>query len=260
MSARKPRLPRLSPTKLNTYLTCPRQYFYSYIRKLPRRARSYFSFGTSLHSALQEFHEQGGSRTQEVGALLEGLQNSWVDAGYATPQEQAERFDLGQQLLESYYQAESFRQSDRAPSDTLFMEKTLSTPLDGFVLTGRIDRVDRRPDGLVEVLDYKSGWYVPTQEDLENDLAIAIYQLLVATELRTAPVLGTIYNLRANEAVSIQRDQARLEAVRENVTELFHILDRDEEYVPTPGAHCDHCDYSRYCPVAGQVGWVAEPE
>lgn len=242
---RKPSAPRVSPTKLNTYLACPRQYFYAYIRRLPRRARSYFSFGTSLHSTLQDFHQAGGTATQEVGQLLEGLQTSWVDAGYATPEEASARFDLGQQVLTAYYEAEEQRESE-----TLFLEKMLSVPQEGFILTGRVDRVDRRPDGLLEVLDYKSGSYLPTAQELEEDLAIAIYQLLVSRTLGTTPVIGTIYNLRSNEAVSLLRDQAALEDVEQQVKEVFTTLNGDTDWEPNPNSQCRYCDFASYCPAA----------
>lgn len=242
---RKPGPPRLSPTRLNCYLECPRQYYFGYVRRLPRRARSYFSFGTSLHAALQDFHEQGGAETQPVETLLENLQTSWVDAGYQTPQEAAVRFDLGQELLTAYYQAAEERQAE-----TLFVEKMLSLPLEGFVLSGRVDRVDRRPDGLLEVIDYKSGGYLPSVDELENDTAIGIYQLLVARKMEETPIIGAIYNLRANQSVSIVRDESQLKQVESRVQSHFQVLSRDTTFTPLPGPHCRYCDYASYCPAA----------
>ena len=244
-TTKQPRLPRLSPTRLNSYTTCPRQYYFSYVRKLPRRARSYFSFGASLHSTLQGFHEQGGSQTQQPADLLKGLEASWIDAGYQSAEEQSARFDLGQQILTAYYKAETKRESE-----TLFMEKVLSVPQRGFVLTGRVDRIDRRADGLLEVVDYKSGSYLPTIEELEQDLAIAVYQLLVSQSMESEPVVGTIYNLRACESVSLARNGAALEEVQARVGDLFHIISSDMEYLPRPGSQCRHCDYTAYCPDA----------
>ncbi|MCA1595323.1 MAG: PD-(D/E)XK nuclease family protein [Chloroflexi bacterium] len=241
------RLPRVSPTRLNTYEACPRQYYFGYVRKMPRRARSYFSFGTSLHSTLQGFHQQGGVQTQQPADLLKGLETSWVDAGYKNREEQAARFDLGQQLLSAYYEVEARRESE-----TLFMEKMLSVPQEGFVLTGRIDRIDRRPDGVLEVVDYKSGSYLPALSELEEDLAIAVYQLLVSKAMDSEPVVGTIYNLRANESVSLSRDGQALQEVQSRVGNLFQIISTDSEYLPRPGSQCRYCDFARYCPEAAE--------
>jgi putative RecB family exonuclease len=246
-----PALPRLSPTRLNSYLTCPRQYYFGYIARLPRRARSYFSFGTSLHGALQEFHEQGGAETQQVGDLLGQLQTSWVDAGYASAEDQAARLELGQQMLVSYFEAETMRHAaEEKPAETLFVEKTLTAPANGYSLTGRIDRIDRRADGLLEVVDYKSGSYLPDAEELAEDLAIAIYQLLVARAFESPAVLGTIYNLKLNQGISLLRDEPALAQVADEVDQVFHTLSADTTYIPTPGPACRHCDYARYCPAA----------
>jgi putative RecB family exonuclease len=233
----------MSPTKLNTYLTCAKQYYFAYVARLPRYARSYFSFGSSIHGALQDFHAAGGTATQPVETLLGNLEQSWVTAGYTTPEEQQIRFDLGQELLSNYYKAEEVR-----ASETLFVEKTLSIPLPGFVLAGRLDRIDRRPDGLLEIVDYKSGSYLPSPEELKDDLAISIYQLLAARHFQSMPVFGTIYNLRANEGVSIVRGEDELKAVEDHVGDVFRILSSDTEFKPNPGWECKHCDFIRYCP------------
>ena len=242
---------RVSPTRLKTYLYCPRQYYYAYVRRLPRRARGYFSFGTSLHAALQDFHVQGGSATQPVDQLMAQLETSWVSAGYQSPEEQVAHFDLGQQILSEYYRTdEERRQEVGPPSETLFLERTLSIPRSGFVLTGRVDRLDRRPDGVLEVLDYKSGGYMPSPEDLAGDVAIGIYQVLVSGTYHEAPVVGTIYNLRQNEAVSITRDQTALDEVAESVDESVRVLNDDTQYEPAPGPKCRYCDFAGFCPAA----------
>ena len=236
---------RFSPTKLSTYLLCPKQYYFAYLRKLPRRARSYFSLGTSVHSALQTFHEAGGTQTQDVGQLLGQLDAAWVDAGYTTPEQQAASLTLGQQMLASYYEA-----AEQKAAETLFLERTLSVPRDGYLLTGRVDRIDRRPDGLIEVVDYKSGGYLPTAEELANDLAIGIYQVLVARNMDAKPIVGTILNLRSGDSVSLIRDEPQLQIVEQHVSEVVASIRSDTKFQPVPGRYCDWCDFAQYCPAA----------
>jgi RecB family exonuclease len=43
-------------------------------------------------------------------------------------------------------------------------------------LIGKIDRVDQLPDGIIEIIDYKTG-KKPAAKELENDLQLAIYAL-----------------------------------------------------------------------------------
>ena len=58
------RKPTLSPTKIRTYLECAVKYRYVYVDKIGRfylRARSYYSFGSTLHHVLQDFPRAGRS-------------------------------------------------------------------------------------------------------------------------------------------------------------------------------------------------------
>ena len=60
------RKPTLSPTRIGTYLECAVKYRYIYQDKIGRfytKARAGFSFGSTLHNVLQDFHEQGATHT-----------------------------------------------------------------------------------------------------------------------------------------------------------------------------------------------------
>ena len=81
----------ISPTKLRTYYQCPAQYRLEYIDRLGRfyhRARAGFSFGHSLHRALDAFHHAGGAEAVTAEALTASLEASWVPGGYADATEE----------------------------------------------------------------------------------------------------------------------------------------------------------------------------
>ena len=62
------RKPALSPTKISTFLECAVKYRYVYIDKIGRfylRSRAGYSFGSTLHHVLQQFHEQGAAHSVE---------------------------------------------------------------------------------------------------------------------------------------------------------------------------------------------------
>ena len=48
---------RLSFTQLKAYQTCPWQYHYAHILRVPIRGRWVFSFGSTMHLTLQRFFE-----------------------------------------------------------------------------------------------------------------------------------------------------------------------------------------------------------
>lgn len=44
-------------------------------------------------------------------------------------------------------------------------------------LQGYVDRISVRREGLWQIHDYKTGRWVPTQEDLDSDRQLALYQI-----------------------------------------------------------------------------------
>lgn len=242
--ARAPRLPRFSPTKLGAYRACPRAYAFQYDQGLRWGGiNAAQSLGGSVHRALQVFHDAGGHGALDVDALKSKLSERWSDAGYATPDEAEAQRAAAVEMIERYHAA-----ATEPGRETLASEVTVSRRYDRFVLFGKIDRLDRRPDGALEVIDYKSGRRAWTVDDVRGSLALAVYQLLVAREHPGEAVYTGVLQLRTGEGVFVLRDAAEVDAVeREVVAEVERALD-DDVKAPTPGRQCRECPYTRLCP------------
>lgn len=241
---KSPRLPRYSPTRLNLYRTCPRAYLFQYERGLRwGGVSSAQSFGGSVHRTLQAFHERGGAATVSLDALKTELAGRWSDAGYGSPEEAAAFRAAGEELLTRYHLAAS--EPGRA---TLANEVTVSRRYETFVLFGKIDRLDRRPDGALEVIDYKSGRRVYGEDDVRASLAMTVYQLLVARENPGVAVYTGILNLRTGEGAFVLRSPAELDAAEAEIAALVATIAADAVKAPTPGEPCRDCPYPRVCP------------
>lgn len=46
---------------------------------------------------------------------------------------------------------------------------------------GKIDRVDVLPDGMVEIIDYKTSEKVPSQKEVDKDVQLTFYALAATT-------------------------------------------------------------------------------
>ncbi|HTE18037.1 MAG TPA: PD-(D/E)XK nuclease family protein, partial [Armatimonadota bacterium] len=117
-----------------------------------------------------------------------------------------------------------------------------------FVLFGKIDRLDRRADGALEVVDYKSGRLSVTEDEVRDSLALRIYQLLVARQHPGTPVYTGILCLRSGKAASVLRLADELAEVEREVADVVRTLLADEVMAPTPGPQCRDCPYPRICP------------
>jgi RecB family exonuclease len=247
-----PRLPRFSPTRIELYLFCPRAYHLYYDRRLKWGGpRTGHAFGGSLHRALQVFHNRGGAEAVPLEDLLGTLRERWSDAGFTTPEEAEAHLASGEALLEHYYQAHQ-----EPGRETLWTERTVQHPYPEFVLFGKVDRLDRRPDGALDVIDYKSGRHRVTEADVRNSLPLAIYQLLVARQNPGVPVYTSLYALQTCESASVLRSPAELDQVEHDVREIVARILADERMAPIPGPNCRDCVYPRVCP-AGR-NWLLE--
>ncbi|CAN5629176.1 PD-(D/E)XK nuclease family protein [soil metagenome] len=244
-----PRKPTLSPTKLTTYLACPVKYKWTYIDargKWYLRSKSYYSFGSSLHKALERFHNSsdvGVTTTQEAVAALE---ESWIDAGYSSSEEMAEALGIGREIIEK---ATVQHLQKRQGVKTLFVERQFRYDMDEFVLIGRLDRLDEYPNGDLEIVDYKSGRLGVTQEEVSEDVAMGIYQLLVRRKFPDQAVRATIMALRTGEEASASMSDEKLGEFESDIKALcVQVLYEDwDELTPVFKPLCPHCDFLPLC-------------
>ncbi|HLI49332.1 MAG TPA: PD-(D/E)XK nuclease family protein [Chthonomonas sp.] len=241
------RKPIFSPTRIATYLECAVKYRYIYLDRIGRfyqRPRASYSFGTTLHLVLRQFHEQGASLTSEE--LVQSLRQNWVQAGYTDATEEAEHLAMGEQIVAAYRQEITQRGETR---ELFATEKTLSYDMGRYILQGRVDRIDRHPDGTLEIIDYKSGLTTITPEDVASSLAMCCYQLLVKRLYPEAPVCATIYCLRSGEAATVALSDEALEEFTKDLDRIVEqILQTDfTEVYPKRMPLCETCDFLSLC-------------
>lgn len=250
-----PRKPTLSPTRISTYLECAVKYRYIYQDKIGRfylRAKHQFSFGSTLHHVLQDFHEQGA--TQSPQEMVVAVQEQWISAGYKDAEQEAQHKEAGEQIIQAYHEAHQERVL--AQIETIATEKTITCDLGDFKLSGRVDRIDRHADGTLEIIDYKSGRREVTSEQVHDDLAMSCYQLILSELNPGVPITATIYALRSGVSATTRLTAEELAEFRTDLLILAEeILERDyTELLPEPLESCPDCDFLRLC----QRYWTAE--
>jgi putative RecB family exonuclease len=210
------------------------------------RSKSYYSFGSSLHSVLQRFHDSGDAGVTTTGEAVAALEESWLEAGYSSQDEMMQAMDEGKAIVERYVEAAL---SAPARAETLYVEKTLRADLGPFVLLGRLDRVDEHEDGALEVVDYKSGRSGVATEDVATDLAMCCYQLLLRKTHPGRRVFATIHALRAGAQASAELTDTEAEEFEHDLVVLGQeVLTRDyENLAPVGKPLCAGCDFLPLC-------------
>ncbi len=242
------RKPALSPTRIGTYLECAVKYRYVYIDKIGRfylRSHAGYSFGSTLHRVLQEFHEAGARHSvEEMAAEME---RRWIPAGYESEAQEQEHREAGRIIVAAYHEAHKERSEKQV--ETIATEKTISCDMGRFTLTGRVDRIDRHPDGGLEIVDYKSGRRETSPDEVLNNLAMSCYQLILSKMYPGTAVMATIYSLRSGSQTTVSLQGDALTRFEQDIITLGNEI-LDTKYAglePAPVPACPDCDFLPRC-------------
>jgi len=232
------------------------KYYWTYLDARGKwyiRAKSHYSFGTTLHNVLQRFHDEGDQGVTTIAEALQVYEENWIDAGFTSPEEMAEAFGDGREILERHVEQ---AMTVRREAKTVFVERQLRADFGEFALIGRIDRLDEYLDGTLEVVDYKSGRQVVEASEVESDIAMSVYQLLVRRNYPDRPVRATIIALRSGTEASAMLSDEAIAALESDLRELGEqILNRNyEELVPVRKALCERCDFLPLCRKHAEFG------
>src|SRR3989344_2919975 len=160
----------ISYSQLQTYEVCPLKYKYQYVLKIPSSPAAAASFGSTVHNALHKFYK-GFAQDPTWGSdqLLNMLETSWIPIGFSSASHAKKMKEEAKQMLKNYYT--SFHEPE---IDIVNLEKMFKIRIGSSVfLTGKIDRVDNKPGGAIEIIDYKTG-KMPDVKKLKKDMQLTI--------------------------------------------------------------------------------------
>ena len=210
------------------------------------RAKSYYSFGSSLHAVLQRFYDSNDAGVTTTGEAVAAMEESWIDAGYGSQEEMMQALAEGREMLTQHIEDHA-----RHPvtARTIYVEKMLRLDLGPFELVGRLDRVDEHDDETLEIIDYKSGRGSVTEADVETDLAMACYQALLQSVHPDRKIIATIVALRSGDRATTQMSLEDRTAFLSDLTFIGReIIDRDfEGMTPIGKPLCRGCDFVDLC-------------
>ncbi len=232
----------LSASDLDLYLTCPLKYKFARVFGIPQEPTINQRFGILIHNVLERFHKDGGAGGLE--RLMDLFESGWRRTGFGSSDDELQFRDRAREAMRLYWERES-----EAEGEPLWLERKFDIKIGPHRVRGRVDRVDRLPDGSHELIDYKTGER-KTEAALENDLQLALYRVAAREDWDLeASICSYYYVLDADKvAAPIGPDDA--ERVERTVLEVGEgVLGQDFEPRPAPTT-CSWCDYRLICPAA----------
>lgn len=153
----------LSPSRLNDYLSCPRKFFYVKILGIDVEEADWdnANFGSLVHAILERSAKiaKETSSYPVIDKVLEDFILGMNGERFTSDAKKEKFLKLGQNLIMKYYPYFSQIPVDRI-TDVEF--SFYGVDVDGDLITGKIDRIEKNSDGTYELYDYKTG--APTSE------------------------------------------------------------------------------------------------
>ncbi len=251
---------RASFTQIRAFQTCPKQFKYAHILRLPVEGRHTFSFGKSIHNTLYQFFKmikEGGGAGQSdlfgkkgkkqivptVEELIKIYEKEWIDDWYLSKEHAEEYYTKGSKILREYYESHD----GKFPIPT-HLEQAFHLKLGEITFKGVIDRIDPVSGGKkVEIIDYKTG-QLPKGGKLsaDNKQQLQIYDLAVREVFGLEPAILSYYYLDANKKLSFDSDEKVLKPLKSQLTEQVQSI-RSSDFKATPGFWCKTCDFREIC-------------
>src|ERR1700704_689863 len=139
--------------------------------------------------------------------------------------------------------------SPRGSANVIATEHKFSFMLGNREIKGRIDRIDLLEDGVVRVIDYKTG--APKDRKFaEESLQLSIYAMAVA-QMNLSPRELVLINVQDNSEAVAGRTPKQLDTARQKIEDAAEGI-ANGEFDPKPGQHCRWCDYKSLCPATEQ--------
>ncbi|MCL5257455.1 MAG: ATP-dependent helicase [Chloroflexi bacterium] len=226
-----------SYSALACYRQCPAKYRYAYIDRLPSRPSPAASVGTDVHELIRRHALGQQVATQADFDELAGS-GEWLEGAFGA---------AGRTLFDRYLESVYAR---RRPQ---YVEQPFNLRIGGVVVRGRIDRLDHLPDGSWEIVDFKTGRYVPSPEQAANDLQLRIYAL-AAREIWGVPedkLSCTLFYLQHGRPVTVRFGPEALEQTKAEVLETTGRIDAGL-FPRQSGSWCTYCDFGHLCAWEGE--------
>ncbi|HEX8495731.1 MAG TPA: PD-(D/E)XK nuclease family protein [Actinomycetales bacterium] len=247
------RLYAATPTRLTTWLDCPRRYRLTYLdRPAPVRAGAWAhtSVGTAVHQAMADWWALPvRARTPAAAARL--VRSRWRPEGF---RDAAQSGRWAEKVAD---ETAAYAATQDPSSRPVGVELTVSARTPVLALSGRVDRLDDR-DGELVVVDYKTSRRALGADEAAGSLAMGLYAVCVAAVLRRPCTAVELHHVPTGAVVRHDHDEASLQqhvSTAERVGARLASADAAhehgtsaEEFTPRPGPRCGWCDVRQHCP------------
>lgn len=267
---------RVSASAVRDYRACPYRFVRNYLAPLEaheRRVVRVLGIGEVIHRVIADFFRHGGWNAVALDDLEVLLQVHWRAELFADADLSEANYQRTYELLVRFFEVRYPRHVARE----LGVERRHSWRRyrRGMLAVGRIDYACLLENGVVELLDWKTGRRRGGVDDFETDEQVLFYRSLGAeayAHLAPRSIRVTLFFLTSATPLTVDLERedfeagwARIEAIataiRQGIAAVSAGMPLLEAFPPRRGVHCSLCPIGAHCDALAAAGkLIAPPE
>ncbi len=246
----------LSPSRVESFLSCPLSFRFSSIEKLPDLPSVAATRGSLVHRALELlFVRPAADRT--AAALDEAVEVAIAEYReldeftlLALDADATARFDSDCRRLAANY----LEMEDPTRVRDIGLELRLEAPVGDLMLRGIIDRLELDRDGELVVTDYKTGRAPSPNWERKSLSGLNFYSFLCESLFGKRPAAIRLMYLSSKETITATPSAQSTKFMTTRTMAVWKAVatacDRDD-FRPRQGPLCNYCSYQQWCPEFG---------
>jgi DNA helicase II / ATP-dependent DNA helicase PcrA len=234
---------KLSASAVDTYERCPLQFKIERDWRMSREIPAAMQYGAAMHRVLHAYYDSvrlGRPRSDD-----EFVQQFKDDLAEAKIQDRYQHELYEKQGIAQLKDFLTAARSSPTP-EVLHTEEGFEIRVGETTVVGRIDRIDRAPDGGVVIVDYKTG-KARDQKSADESLQLSLYALAAQEKWGYRVNSVAFHNLEENVPVFTSRNELQLKEARSRVEAAARSIAAGD-FKAKVDFHCGFCAYRNLCP------------
>ena len=236
----------LSATQFRNYMECPKKYKFNYVLKVPQPSQTFFALGNVVHKIFEKlsFLEKDGKEiSKKIGYEL--LEKYWDSSTYSSDFKEKQDKIKAKQMISNFVQW-----AKKNTNKVIGVELPFQLELCGIPIRGKIDRLEKDPNGNYHVVDYKTGGCYESENSISENIQMNLYALAIEYKFKKLPLSASLYYVNDDKMIkyvisdrrSVDDFKLKLEGI------ISSILNEEFEANPSQGTWtCRWCPYKNIC-------------
>jgi putative RecB family exonuclease len=243
----------LSPSRVSSFTSCPMQFRFSSIQKLPEPPGVATTRGTIVHRALELLfvrpaaHRSPDALHEDLAAALEEYSTHPDYVGLRLDEAAAASFRKEcEALVEKYFAME-----DPTTVREIGLELWMTADVGPLTLRGIIDRLELDEHGGLVVTDYKTG-RAPSDRWAQKSLAgVHFYAFLCQEVFGVTPSKIRLMYLKTGETIETVPSAQSVKFITTRTKAVWSAVERactTGDFRPNTSNLCNYCSFQQWCP------------